>query len=182
MSVPKRHFAALLSVMGALAFATLSFGSSAGADPAPYPSDSTAPGNVVVSTTNPPVGGDVSLQGDGATPGGTVSAELHTAVYDLGSTTADSSGHFSFTVKLPAGVSGQHHLIVTDVSTGTVLSDIALNIGGSGAGGVAAGGGGSGGGTAYTGAAVVGIGVLGVALLLGGAAVLMAGRRRKVSA
>lgn len=175
----RRLIAPLLAVVG-MVVAALAFAAGAQADPTPYPSGTGTAPSTTVSSTTPGVGGDFSAGGTGATPNGTVSGDLHTAVYHLATVKADSSGHWAVSTKLPDGVSGNHTFVVTDLTTGKTLASIALNIGGttSGTGGVNSGGGG----LAITGVAIVGLGTIGVALLVGGGLMLMAGRRRRVSA
>jgi hypothetical protein len=172
---------AWLTAVLAMVAAALAFATSAQADPTPYPSGTGSPA-VSVSSTTPAPGGPFSASGDGATPNGSVSGDLHTAVYHLATVTADATGHWSMSTTLPAGVTGNHTFVVTDVATGKTLASVALDIGGAAAGSSGGGSGGGGGGLAITGVAIIGLGTIGVALLVGGGLMLMAGRRRRVSA
>ena len=166
MTAPKRLIAVTIAVVGLLV-AAVSFGTSALA----YPGGRAS---LMVSTQSPAEGGQLTVSGTGAAPNETLTLTLDTGAV-LGTTTADSTGAFSTTVTLPSGVTG-HHIITVSGSAG-YLGTEAVDIQASGGGGS----GGGGGGLAGTGVAVIGIGALGVVLLVGGALMLMAGRRRRIT-
>lgn len=161
----KRIAATLLAMLGAT-LALVGFGAAAGA--APYSPTPT----VNVSTTNPSAGGSitVSCSGFGANDPVTISI----AGQSIGTATTDSSGACSATVTLPSGLTGAQTIVLTDATTGQTAS-IAITIGAS----TSSSGGGT---TSNTGVAVLSIGSVGVLLLIGGAALLIAGRRRQVNA
>lgn len=170
MSAIKKPVTALIGVL-AMLFAGLFF---AATSASAYPTGTAA--TIGVSNSTPPVGGTDTVFGAHYQPGETVSLSLHSAVYSLGSATADGSGAFSTTVTLPAGVSGSHTIVGTGLTSGETAS-VQINIGGTSSSGS-----GSGSGLSSTGVAVIGIGAVGLALLVGGGLLLMAGKRRKVSA
>jgi hypothetical protein len=147
--------------------------SSAAANAAPYTNQATC----AAGTQHPPAGGRVPLTCNGFGAKDRINLSLHSAPISLGSALTDSSGSFSRTVTLPAGVTGQHDIVATDTSTGQTAS-VSLTIGGAATGG----GGGGGGGLSSTGVAVIGIGALGLVLLGGGGMMLYAGRRHTVRA
>lgn len=130
---------------------------------------------VAVSTQNPAVGSSLNVTGDGFLPNERIDLTLHSAVYDLGTATADSAGHFAVTVILPAAVSGSHTIVAVGEISGRT-SSIEVMIGS-----VSASGGTNGGRLPYTGAAVLGLGTIGAAFLVGGAVMLLIGARRKVT-
>lgn len=150
-------------LLGALAF-------TAPANAAPYTNQAT----IAVSTQNPPVGGSLTISGEGFAAGETVSLSLHTQTYNLGSANADDSGRFTTTVTLPSGVSGVHTILATGLSSGQTTS-ITITIGSSVSSS-------AGGGLPNTGVAVLGVGGVGAALLIAGAAMLVVGQRRSASA
>jgi hypothetical protein len=136
---------------------------------------------VTVSTTNPPVGGTITISGSGFPANDTLVITLHTKTYTLGTTTTDSSGSYSVTVKLPDGVSGKHTITVEDPATHK-KAKIRITIGSAHGAAGAATSDSSSGGLSSTGVAVMGIGALGVVLLVGGGLMMLAGRRRKIAA
>jgi hypothetical protein len=163
-----RRFAAagIALAVGALAFAATS------AAAAPYSTQAT----LSVSSQTVVEGGTFVLTGAGFCASESVGVNLHTTTYPLTSAHTDSAGSFSVTETLPQGVLGVHTVTATGVTCGRSAS-VTITI-------VAAstGGGGGGGGLASTGVAVIGIGALGLILLVGGGLMLLAGKRRKVSA
>lgn len=161
-------------LIATLAVLLTALGFAASASAAPYANQ----GTVSVSTTNPSVGGTLTVGGSGFASGETVDLTLHSAVYQLGSTKADSSGSFSATVTLPSGVSGRHEIVATGVTSG-VKAITSICIGSCSTAAGAGGAGSGGGGLASTGVAVAAIGGFGLILLIGGGMLLMAGRRRK---
>lgn len=172
MSVSKVPIAALIAVLGMIA-ATLAFSASASA----YP-PGTGP-SLSLSSSTAPEGGSVTVFGNGFTPG-TVNLTLCSTTSSLGTAQADSTGAFTQGVTLPAGVTGAQKICGTN-SAGTASADITITTSSGGGGGGGGGTGGGGGNLAGTGAAVIGIGVLGVLLLVGGGAMLLAGKRRKAT-
>jgi hypothetical protein len=160
-------------VVAALAalFAVLGLATSASA--APYSNQAT----ISVSTTNPAIGGTLTISGSGWAAGETVILTLESSSFSLGSAIANASGDFSTSVTLPSGVSGDHTIVARGATSGATAS-AAICIGSCGGGGSASSGGG--GGLASTGLAVAAIGGLGVVLLIAGGLMLLAGRRRKV--
>ncbi|MBW8801510.1 MAG: IPT/TIG domain-containing protein [Streptomyces sp.] len=163
MSVIKKFSLAIIALAGLLALAA----GTAGA--APYTNQPT----VRASTTNPAVGGTLTLSGSGFGANDTLTITLDTGD-TLGTTTTDSSGAYSVTVTLPAGVSGDHTIVVADEATDESAS-IAITIGsGSNPSG--------GGGVSNTGVAVMSIGGVGALLLVGGLSLMLLGKRRRVSA
>ncbi len=168
----KRLLALATALLAGLLLA-IGFGSAA-AQAAPYTNQATC----ALNTQTPPEGASVTLSCSGFGSVDRINIVLHTATISLGSATTNSAGAFSRTLKLPAGVTGQHTIVSTDTSTSQTAS-VSLTIGGGTSGG---GGGGGGGGLSNTGVAVIGIGALGVVLLAGGGMMLYAGRRRSVRA
>lgn len=174
MPAAKRYIAVLTGALAALFATFLAVAGASQAAPCAY-SNCTS---VSVSTTNPAVGATITVAGNGFGANDTVDITLHTTTYNLGTATTNSSGSFSTSVTLPAGVSGQHTLTVTDPTT-SQSNSVVLTIGAAGA---PSGGTSTGGGLSSTGVAVISLGALGVILLAGGAVMLFAGRRRRVSA
>jgi hypothetical protein len=187
MKATNRLIAALIGTIALLVTAVL-FTVSANA--APYSNQAA----ISVSTTTPAVGANVSFGGSGYTSGERVSFTMGS--FNLGSVAAGVDGTFNLSAALPAGISGTFTIVAVGATSGRT-ANITITIGGATAGGTTNGataggttngttaGGtssGSGGDLASTGVAVVGIGALGVALLVGGGFVLMAGKRRRVSA
>jgi len=164
MTARSRPIAAALSSVVALIIATLTFAATANA--APYTNAAT----VSVSNQNPSEGGSLGVTCAGFTGGERVGITLD-AQTDLASGTADASGSFNTTVTLPQGVTGQHTIVCAGAAGET--ASLTITIGATTTGG---------GGLSNTGVAVVGIGSLGVILLVGGALLLMVGKRRRVSA
>jgi len=166
MTARSRPIAAALSSVVALIIATLTFAAPSSA--APYTNAAS------ISLSSQVVCSSETVSGAGFAPG-SVALSLQSDPVALGSATADAAGNFSTTVTLPSGLSGAHTIVATQ---GTVTASASVTIDCPGAGGSTGGGGG----LSNTGVAVVGIGALGLALLAGGGAMLLAGKRRKVSA
>ena len=170
MARTRRFAAAVMAVaLGIVALGIVAFAAPSTADP--YANQAA----ISVSDQTPVVGGSFVLTGTGFCANEDVNNVLRPGAYPLASAHTDSSGAFSVTVQLPAGVSGVHTIVSTCVTTGRTASTT-ITIGGSSTGG------GGGGGLASTGVAVIGIGALGLILLVGGGLMLLAGKRRKVSA
>ena len=167
MSAMKRLFAALVAVV-AMIIAAASLGASASA----YP-PGTLPQISVADTTVEQGATDV-VNGVNFTPNSSVVLSLHSATVDLGTVTSDGSGSFSATITIPSDTAlGAHTIEALDTPTGDVATAAIT---------VVAGGGDGGGPPFGTGVAVIGMGALGLVLLIGGGLMLMAGRRRKVTA
>lgn len=180
MSVGKRPFAALILAL-AMIFAALTLGGPASA--APYADQTT----IGVSDQTPSEGSSFTISGAGFKAGEHVRIVLDNGDF-LGTATADSTGQYSFSVTLPSGLTGTHSIIATGETSGKVAtSSISISAptssssNGSASGSSSSSGTSSGSGTglAYTGVAVVGIGSIGLALLVGGGAMLLLGKRRK---
>jgi hypothetical protein len=127
-----------------------------------------------VSTQTPVAGSSVTFCGSGFQPGETVAITLGGTPQD--SAVADGSGAFCSTVVLGATLTGTQTLTATGLSSGST-SSLTIRI----AGASASAGTAPSGGLAFTGAAVIGIGALGGLLLIGGAIMVLASRRRKAS-
>ncbi|TKR22346.1 endo-1,4-beta-xylanase [Cellulomonas hominis] len=169
-------------------------------DEAPAPSPEPTPFAGTVSTARVAPGGEVRVDGRGATPGGVVRAELHSEVEVLGSVDAGPDGAYALTVRIPGHVlPGAHTLVVVDEATGArwavpiTVTDPARVPGGGPddpAGGTAGGtGGGAGGGAAepagwpealaVTGAGAAALVLVATVLLAAGGATLVVSRRRR---
>lgn len=130
-----------------------------------------------VSDGTPDIGGTVGVTGHDFGANDSVSITLQPGAINLASTSSNASGDVSTTVSLPANVAGTHTLVLLDAAT-SQSATCSINIGGSGTGGESSGGS-SGGGLSATGVAVASILVVGLGLLVGGAVLLVSGRRRK---
>jgi len=129
-----------------------------------------------VSDQTPSAGSSFTVSGSGFNAGEKVTIVLSGGA-SLGTATADSSGAFSFSVKLPSGVTGAQTIVFTGATSGKTSSQ-AITVGAlafTSAGGSTK----TGGTLAFTGAAVMAIGSLAVLLVLGGGLMMLAGRRRK---
>jgi hypothetical protein len=147
------------------------------ANAAPYTTQPTTS----VSNQSPTAGGTITFSGSGFLPGETIAITLDNGT-TFPSVVANASGAFSTTITLSAGLSGTHTLTATGTTSGRTSSTTIQVAAASANAGVAPSTGASTGGLAFTGAAVVGIGALGALLLVGGAAMVLASRRRKVNA
>ena len=132
------------------------------------------PTTVSVSNQTPKAGSSVLFCGTGFQPGETVTIGLDNGT-TYPSAVADSSGAFCSTLVL--GVTGTQTITARGATSGAtasvtiVVAGVSANASPPAAAGLA-----------FTGAAVLGIGSLGGLLLVGGAALVLAGRRRKVDA
>jgi len=141
------------------------------ANAAPYATQPTTS----VSNQAPAAGSSLQFCGSGFSPGETVTIALDNGT-TFPSVTADTSGAFCTTIVLGASLSGTHTLVATGSTSGRTSSTtiqvagVAANAGTTTSGELA-----------FTGAAVVGLGSLGGLLLVGGAIMVFAGRRRKAN-
>jgi hypothetical protein len=166
----KRRLGAPLIVMFGVIIALVAFAAPANADYA-------KPTTVSVSNQTPKAGSSVQFCGKGFQPGETVTIGLDNGT-TYSSAVADSSGAFCSTLVLGATLTGTHTITARGATSGATASVTIVVVAGVSANAsppAAAG-------LAFTGAAVLGIGSLGALLLVGGAALVLAGRRRKVDA
>jgi hypothetical protein len=134
------------------------------------------PTTTSVSNESPTAGSSLTFCGQGFLPGEAVSITLDQSI-SYPSVTTDTSGDFCTTIVLGATLTaGTHTLTATGVTSGRTSSTAIQVLG------VSASAAPSTSGLAFTGANAIGIGALGGLLLLGGAAMVLAGRRRKVNA
>lgn len=139
-------------------------------------------------------GQQVTLTGDGYAPGSTVELFIYSTPQSLGSVTTDENGAFSTTVRIPSGLeSGTHHLVAAGVDESGearyLRMDVTLAAGTPGAevstvASPSASTSASGGGAeelAWTGFEALPFAVGGGLALAAGAALLVAGRRRRAS-
>ena len=140
---------------------------------------------IAVSTTAPAVGETITVSGSNFDADATVTIQLHSATYDLGTDHTDASGTFSARVTLPAGVTGHHLIEVQGAQSACPADPVQVDIQGTGgpaSASVANGSPGSPGtGTAFTGVDILGLLVAAAALI--GLGVLLnrrsSGRRSK---
>ena len=170
----KRGVTLLVALLGGIA----AFAVSASAGAAPYVSSA----NCSVSRTAVPAGSTVSLSCTGFTAGGTADISLHSPAVSLGSATVGSDGSFSATLTIPSSTRpGVHHIVANESSGQPQHKRASVKITVTAAGAAGTGGAGGTGGLAFTGVAVLGIGTLGLILVIGGAVMLLIGRRRSPS-
>ena len=160
-----RRFCAPLIVMFGMIIAMVGFAAPANA--APYVPQPT----VSVSDQTPTAGSSLTFCGADFLPGETVTIGLDNGT-TYPSVVADKGGAFCATIVLGASLTGTHTLTATGTTSGRTAS-IKITIAGVTA---------STGGLAFTGPAVIGVSALGGLLLVGGAMMVLAGRRRKVNA
>ena len=131
---------------------------------------------VSVSNETPTAGSSVQFCGIGFQSLKTVTIGWDNGTTDS-SAVADSSGNFCSIIVLGADLTGRHTIRAREATSGAtasatiVVPGVSANATPPAAAGLA-----------FTGAAVLGIGSLGALLLVGGAALALAGRRRKVDA
>jgi hypothetical protein len=175
MMTTTRRLIAPLAVV-ALFVASLFFAASASAYSNPNAAASCS------DTVDTP-GETISCTVTGFQPNTSGTVTLHSAPVQVGTFTTDAQGTATMSVNIPGDTQfGQHELWFDDPLTAKdpdAIVSITVNASGTLGNGS---GNGNGGGLAGTGVAVVGIGALGVVLLVGGGLMLLAGRRRKVSA
>ena len=129
-----------------------------------------------VSNQAPTAGSSVTFCGQGFQAGETVAIALDNGTR-YPSVVADGSGAFCTVAVLGVSLSGTHTLTATGATSGRTSSTTIKVLGVSASAGTT-----TSGGLAFTGAEVIGIGALGGLLLIGGAIMVFAGRRRKISA
>ena len=167
----KRRLGAPLILMFGVIIALVAFAVPANAAD-PYSNATT----VSVSNQAPTANSSVQFCGTGFQPGETVTIGLENGT-TYPSAVADSSGAFCSTLVLGATLTGTHTITARGATSGAtasvtiVVAGVSANASPPAAAGLA-----------FTGAAVLGIGSLGALLLVGGAALVLAGRRRKVDA
>lgn len=130
-----------------------------------------------VSNQSPTAGSSVTFCGSGFQAGETVTIGLNNGT-TYPSVAADSSGAFCTVVVLGASLTGPQTLTATGLTSGRTSSTTikVLGVSASAAPAPATSG------LAFTGANAIGIGGLGGLLLLGGGAMVLVARRRKVNA
>jgi LPXTG-motif cell wall-anchored protein len=184
-----KRLRAPLVVMFAVIMASVAFAGPASAVPyANQPSTS-------VNNETPAAGSKVIFCGQGLP--GTVTIVLDAGSHSIQypSVTANPAGEFCTTIILPAGLTGTHTL---SANASGRTSTTTIYIRGSNSGGVLAAGVSANssipatvaeasasavtGGLAFTGTNAIGLGALGALLLVGGAALVLFGRRRKANA
>lgn len=147
----------------------------AGAFASPAQAAYTNPPASSVSDQTPAAGSSLEFCGSGFQANETVTIALDNGT-TFPSVVADSSGAFCTTVVLGASLSGKHTITATGASSGRT-SSTEIQVAGVGATADTATGS-----LALTGATVLSIGALALMLLVGGALMMLAGRRRKVVA
>ena len=173
MPTSKRLRAPLIVLFGVI-MAVVAFALPANA--APY---TTQPATSV-SNQSPAAGSSLTFCGQGFVPGETVKITLDNGIA-YPSVTADTSGSFCTTIVLGATLTaGTHTLTATGATSGRTSSSTIQVLGESASGAPTNAGLGNSG-LAFTGANAIGIGALGGLLLLGGVAMVLAGKRRKVN-
>ena len=165
MPSTKRPFGVLIAVLGVM-FAAVALAGPASAYGSPVGSS--------VSDQTPAAGSSFTVRGTGFAAGEKVTIKLSSGA-SLGTATADSSGAFSFSVKLPSGVTGAQTIVFTGATSGKTSSQ-AITVGAVSA---STGSTATGGTLAFTGAAVMALGSLAILLVVGGGLMMLAGRRRK---
>ena len=180
----KRRLGAPLILMFGVIIALVAFAAPANAWPYPSPSHRHHP-TVSVSHERARAGDRVQCRGTGFQPGETVTigSDNHRVGqrHHYSSAVADSSGAIFSTVVLEANFTGTQTITVTGTTSGAAAS-VPIVVAANASPPAAAASPPAAAGLAFTGAAVLGIGSLGGLLLVGGAALVLAGRRRKVDA
>ena len=185
----KRRFGAPLILIFGVIIALVAFAAPANAMEGPYRHHNH--GTVSVSNEHPREGDRVQCRGTGFKPGETVTIgsdnhrvgqRHHRTTYP--SAVTDSSGAIFSTVVLEANFTGTQTITVTGTTSGAAASVpiVVAGVSANASPPAAAASRPAAAGLAFTGAAVLGIGSLGGLLLVGGAALVLAGRRRKVDA
>src|SRR5450631_2757329 len=164
-----RRFHAPLIVMFGVIIAMVAF-----ATPSSAASYATQP-TTSVSNQAPAAGSAVTFCGKDFLAGETVTIALSNGT-KYPSVVADASGAFCTTVVLGATLTGTQTLTATGTTSGRT-SSTTIQVAAATANAAVP----STGGLAFTGAAVIGIGALGGLLLVGGAIMVLAGRRRRAT-
>jgi hypothetical protein len=135
--------------------------------------------HIACTPFHPLVGTHITCDGDGYLANDHVVITLHTRTYVLGAVDTNAAGAFTGKVlALPAHVTGLHTVTGTGRggpktdSASTLVDPVAPN-------GLQGQGSGQGGGLSSTGVAIIALGVVGLGLIVGGALLLLGGRRRK---
>jgi len=170
MPTSKRLRAPLIVMFGVI-IAVVAFATPATAV-GPYGNQTTTS----VSNQSLTAGSSLTFCGQDFLPGETVTITLdHSISYP--SVTTDTSGAFCTTIVLGATLTaGTHTLTATGATSGRTSGTTIQVLGASASAAPTTSG------LAFTGANAIGIGALGGLLLLGGGAMVLAGRRRKVKA
>lgn len=136
--------------------------------PNPFPSHSEPhPTTPVPTTTHPRPGGIIHVIFGGFHPGEPVVYELHSTPIKIGTGRASSNGSVSDSVTLPAGVTGNHHIVAIGLTSGHEVSYPITIDGGSSSHGMS--------GSAV---ALAGLGLVASTFAVGGVALSRSGRRR----
>ena len=135
-----------------------------------------------VDLTTMTAGTVLTMTGSGATPGATITLELHSTPILLGSTVVAADGTYRLTVTLPAGVTGSHTLVATMTGVTPVATAVDVVSPGAASGAPTTGGPttASGAGVlATTGTDAVSAVIAALALMVGGAAAVVVARARR---
>ena len=134
-----------------------------------------------VSNQSPAAGSSLTFCGQGFLPGESVKITLDNSI-SYPSVATNTSGNFCTTIVLGATLTAGTHTLAASGATSGRASNTTLQVLGVSANGAPTNNAGLGNtGLAFTGANAIGIGALGGLLLLGGAAMVVAGKRRKVN-
>ena len=164
---------ALLVVAALCALGSIALAAAAQAAP-PYPP---RPPAISVNVTTIAPGGGVTVHGAGFLPGELVSIDI--GGIHLATVRADANGEVTASVTIPAGLSGNESISMTGLGSGTTLT-VGIDVKTAAAPNNVANNNipNNGGGLPNTGVAVIGIGSVGLVLLVTGAMLMIAGRRR----
>lgn len=150
----------------------------ADAQPVAYPP--TICPTLSISTTTPLPGSSMTVSGTNFTPNATIKLELHSPTYVLATVKSSAQGTFTTSVKLPAGVTGNHEITaVGGGATATCPVDPVQILKITPPVGPGGGTSGNGGGTAFTGVDVLLLVLVAAALLASGVAINRGAKRRK---
>lgn len=174
MQAIKHARAAFILILGVL-MAVVGF--SAPASAAPYVNTTTTS----VSNSHPTAGSTITFSGAGYLAGESIKITLDGT--PIATVIASSSGTFSTKITLSSALRpGSHTLVATGATSGRTSSTKITLIRGASTGSNSAIPPKASAGLAFTGANAIGVGALGGLLLLGGAAMVLVGKRRKVNA
>jgi LPXTG-motif cell wall-anchored protein len=125
------------------------------------------------STVTP--GGQITVSGTGYRPGSTIDLYVYSTPIQVGTATADANGAFTAVVTLPAGLAtGTHHLVAAGLDPSGdpryLVSEVTVAASGSGASTLA-----------YTGSEPLPLLVCAGVLLMAGSALVVLGRRRRIT-